>query len=190
MNQPITITLRLAAHEALGLAEMCKRFCYEDAVRFANPQDGGRERDTILEGPRHCNVPCAKPALRRERRRYPMEHRREFSKEVRRAAFARCGGACEKCTAPLAGGGINYDHVVPWELSRDSSLGNAQVLCKTCHGLKTHQIDLPTIAKAGRQHDRAIGAAGPGLGRWRMPCGRRSPWRKKMNGKVERRAGV
>jgi hypothetical protein len=37
MERPITITLRLPEHEARGLAEMCKRFCYEDAVRFANP---------------------------------------------------------------------------------------------------------------------------------------------------------
>lgn len=119
-----------------------------------------------------------------------MYHRREFSREVRRSAFARCGGACEHCTVPLADGGIIYDHVVPWELSRDSSPDNCQALCKTCHGLKTHKVDLPAIAKADRQHDRAIGAAGPGLGRWRMPCGRRSPWRKKVSGRVERRAVV
>ena len=43
-----------------------------------------------------------------------MYHRREFSKEVRRAAFARCGGACEHCTVPLADGGIIYDHVVAY----------------------------------------------------------------------------
>jgi hypothetical protein len=34
----------------MALAQMCKRFCWEDAVRFANPHDGGRERDAILEG--------------------------------------------------------------------------------------------------------------------------------------------
>jgi hypothetical protein len=49
MNDPITITLRLPEHEAWALAEMCKRFCYEDAERFANRHDGGRERDAILD---------------------------------------------------------------------------------------------------------------------------------------------
>jgi hypothetical protein len=50
MSQQVTITLRLPAHEAWALAEMCKRFCFEDAVRFAIPHDGGRERDAILDG--------------------------------------------------------------------------------------------------------------------------------------------
>ena len=44
------IILDLPDDQAMGLAQMCKRFCYEDAVRFANPHDGGRERDAILEG--------------------------------------------------------------------------------------------------------------------------------------------
>jgi hypothetical protein len=44
------IILELARDEAMALAQMVKRFTYEDAVRFANPHDGGRERDAILEG--------------------------------------------------------------------------------------------------------------------------------------------
>jgi hypothetical protein len=46
----IRITVDLLEHEAMALAQLCKRFCWEDAVRFANPHDGGRERDAILEG--------------------------------------------------------------------------------------------------------------------------------------------
>jgi hypothetical protein len=45
-----TITLNLPDHEAEALAQMCKRFTYEDAVRFANPHDGGLECDAILDG--------------------------------------------------------------------------------------------------------------------------------------------
>jgi hypothetical protein len=30
--------------------QMCKRFTYDDAERFANRDDGGRERETILDG--------------------------------------------------------------------------------------------------------------------------------------------
>jgi hypothetical protein len=44
------ITLDLRDDQAMAMAQMCKRFCWEDAVRFANPHDGGRERDAILEG--------------------------------------------------------------------------------------------------------------------------------------------
>jgi hypothetical protein len=44
------IVLDLPDDQAMALAQMCKRFCYEDAVRFANPHDGGREREAILDG--------------------------------------------------------------------------------------------------------------------------------------------
>jgi hypothetical protein len=41
------IILELPDDQAMALAQMCKRFCYEDAVRFAVC---GRERDAILDG--------------------------------------------------------------------------------------------------------------------------------------------
>jgi hypothetical protein len=41
------IILELPDDQAMALAQMCKRFCCEDAVRFAI---GGRERDAILDG--------------------------------------------------------------------------------------------------------------------------------------------
>ncbi len=44
------IILELPDDQAMALAQMCKRFCWEDAVRFAIPHDGGRERDAIFEG--------------------------------------------------------------------------------------------------------------------------------------------
>jgi hypothetical protein len=46
----IKIVLALPRDEAMALAQICKRFCYEDAERFADRHDGGRERDTMLEG--------------------------------------------------------------------------------------------------------------------------------------------
>jgi hypothetical protein len=44
------LTVDLLNAEAMGLAEMCKRFTYDDAERFANRHDGGREREAILDG--------------------------------------------------------------------------------------------------------------------------------------------
>ena len=44
------IPLELPADEAIALAQLTKRFTHDDAMRFANPHDGGRERDAILEG--------------------------------------------------------------------------------------------------------------------------------------------
>jgi hypothetical protein len=44
------IVIELPDDQAMALAQMVKRFTYDDAVRFANPHDGGRERDAILDG--------------------------------------------------------------------------------------------------------------------------------------------
>jgi hypothetical protein len=44
------LTVDLLNAEAAGLSQMCKRFTFDDAERFANRHDGGREREAILEG--------------------------------------------------------------------------------------------------------------------------------------------
>jgi hypothetical protein len=46
------IVLDLPDDHAMALAQMCKRFTYDDAERFANRHDGGRERDAILDAMR------------------------------------------------------------------------------------------------------------------------------------------
>jgi hypothetical protein len=52
------LTVDLLNAEAMGLAQLCKRFTFDDAERFANRHDGGRERDAIIEGIR---APAAGP---------------------------------------------------------------------------------------------------------------------------------
>jgi hypothetical protein len=44
------LTVDLLNAEAMGLAQMCKRFTFDDAERFADRHDGGREREAILDG--------------------------------------------------------------------------------------------------------------------------------------------
>ena len=44
------IVIDIPDDQAEALAQVCKRFLFEDAVRFANRHDGGRERDLILDG--------------------------------------------------------------------------------------------------------------------------------------------
>lgn len=81
-----------------------------------------------------------------------MADRIEFSKKVRVEAFARCEGKCEKCQAKLKVGEAEFDHIVSFWLSRDSSLENCQVLCIPCHrgvGAKTAD-DQRIIAKVKR----------------------------------------
>ena len=69
--------------------------------------------------------------------------RRNFTRKVKVIAFQKAKGKCEGCTARLALGHYTYDHKVPWELSRDSSVENCQVLCDNCDDGKTHQVDVP-----------------------------------------------
>jgi hypothetical protein len=46
----IKVVLELHRAEAMALAQLCKRFTYDDAEGFANRHDGGREREAILDG--------------------------------------------------------------------------------------------------------------------------------------------
>jgi hypothetical protein len=44
------ITLELPDDEAMALAQLCKRFRWDIAKDLSRPDDGGRERDAMLEG--------------------------------------------------------------------------------------------------------------------------------------------
>lgn len=74
----------------------------------------------------------------------------EFSKKQRIAIWTRAAGHCEGCAAKLKVGEGEYDHVIPFALTRDTSVENGQLLCKVCHSGKTHKTDRPTISKAER----------------------------------------
>lgn len=102
--------------------------------------------------------------------------RRTFSRKTMQIAYARTKDGegvhrCQGCTAPLVPGKFIYDHVIPWEISRDSSIGNCQLLCAACDAIKTPLVDIPVIAKSNRQRDRHIGAV---KSRHPMQCGRAS----------------
>lgn len=95
-----------------------------------------------------------------------MTTSRNFSRPVKRAAYARSHGRCENPSCgialPAGWGGIRYDHIVNWAISRDSSLENCQVLCADCHLWKTAQHDTPVAAKCQRIEDERIGIKRPG----------------------------
>ena len=119
-----------------------------------------------------------------------MPDGRRFSRAVKRAAFERAGGTCDACGSPLpvGGGGIEYDHIDPWAISRDSSLENCAVVCARCHHEKSAQRDIPTIAKLVRLADRAIGIKKPSK---KMPGGRDSGISITMSrGVVRRQSGA
>lgn len=112
--------------------------------------------------------------------------RREFSTKVRMAAWDRCGGRCEECTAKLFPGKFQYDHIVPDALGGEPTLENCKVLCSNCHGAKTARRDVPMVAKSNRVKARHIGAktrSGRGFA-----GNRNGKFKKRMDGTVERRA--
>jgi hypothetical protein len=45
----VRITIELTAEEVQALAQMCKRFRYDDATRLANRHDEGKERDHVRD---------------------------------------------------------------------------------------------------------------------------------------------
>jgi 5-methylcytosine-specific restriction enzyme A len=112
-------------------------------------------------------------------------YRHEFSKQVKLAAWQRCGGYCESCTAKLFVGKFQYDHRSPAAISSDRSLFNCQVLCTNCHDKKTREIDVPAIAKSNRIRARHL-ALGKAKGR-PLPGTKASGWKHKMDGTWERR---
>lgn len=98
--------------------------------------------------------------------------RREFSNYVKAQAAIRAKGRCENCTARLMTGGYHYDHRVADALGGDNSEDNCQLLCKTCHDLKTRKADVPNIAKAKRREKKHLGIKKPRtITRWRKMDG-------------------
>ena len=96
-----------------------------------------------------------------------MVSRVEFSTKTRRDANERAGGVCEwtdggfRCQSVLGPGNREFDHIIPFAISRDSSLENAAVLCRAHHALKTATQDQPWIAKTRHQRDAHTGARQP-----------------------------
>lgn len=91
--------------------------------------------------------------------------RREFSKRVKRDAFARANGLCEgklagsdeRCPCRLTLGKFHYDHDLPDWMGGEPTLENCVVLCIPCHHDKTAGRDVPAIAKAKRIQDAERG---------------------------------
>jgi CRISPR/Cas system-associated protein Cas10 (large subunit of type III CRISPR-Cas system) len=115
-----------------------------------------------------------------------MTTTRNFSRPVKRSTYARANGCCESCGVylPAGFGGIVYDHRILWKLSEDSSIDNCQMLCTACDSAKTYGKDLTEIAKVMRVADERIGIKRSSK---KLPAGRNSGIKKKINGEVVRR---
>jgi hypothetical protein len=106
------------------------------------------------------SVPTDKPRQWYDARSY-HKGRRTFSAEVKRLAWKRCNHQCQDCTRQVTGAGdIIFDHIVPWEISRDSSLGTA----KCCARLATTTRPMATTSRPSPRPigNRIITSAFPG----------------------------
>jgi 5-methylcytosine-specific restriction enzyme A len=107
--------------------------------------------------------------------------RREFPAKVKVAAFERCGGQCERCTARLGPGNVEYHHRIADALGGEPVLENCEVLCRACHSVSTRTVDVPAVARAKRREAKHLGAHRSSRP---MPGGRQSKWKKKLSGEV------
>lgn len=112
-----------------------------------------------------------------------MPRRAEFSKLTKRQAYQRCGGICEACCLVIQGT-PEYDHKSPDFVSKDNSLENCQVLCYRCHRFKSAE-DRPEIDRTRRLEEKRLGLRVKR--RPAMAGSRKSRWKRKMDGTVERR---
>ena len=108
--------------------------------------------------------------------------RSEFPKSVRRQAFERAKGRCERCEAALFPGQYHYDHILADGLSGKPTLENCAVLCRACHGLKTAAEDIPRIAKADRARAKIMD--GQKRKSRPIPGSRGTKWKQKLDGTV------
>lgn len=105
--------------------------------------------------------------------------RRNFPAKVMALAFQRAAGRCEKCTARLVVGKFQYDHIIADALGGEPTLENCQVLCSSCHGVKT-PIDTTKAAKVKRQTRKLM--AGIRSTRNLIPGSKGTRFKRKLDG--------
>jgi 5-methylcytosine-specific restriction enzyme A len=111
--------------------------------------------------------------------------RRPITTKERLTLFLAAHGQCQRCGWRLSPGTRwEVDHVIPLALGGRDDVSNMQVLCQACHGSKTARQDLPAMGKARRIRARHLGAERP---RHILPGSRRSRWKKRLDGSVQRR---
>lgn len=99
------------------------------------------------------------------------------------AIWERERGRCMKCGIRLSAGAFIFEHVRALELGGTDTEDNMRLTCLPCAKEKT-KVDHSTAAKAKRQKSAALGLKSS---KTPMPFGRNSPWKRKMDGTIERR---
>lgn len=114
-----------------------------------------------------------------------MTQRPSFGTKARAEIFATHGGICHICNGRIqAAERWEVEHVIAREISGDDGPTNLRPAHAKCHKAKTAQ-DAGIIAKAKRRAAKHSGAFRPSGAR--VQGSRGTPFRKRMDGTVERR---
>lgn len=97
--------------------------------------------------------------------------------------YMRCDGRCQKCTTRHMAGAIpQYDHIKALINGGEHRESNLQLLCVPCHTAKT-KVDVAEKSVVATIQKKHLGIRK----RSTFPCGRDSPFKKKIGGQVVRR---
>lgn len=111
------------------------------------------------------------------------ERRKPLTRAQRLRMHDEHGSKCVICLEPIPAGEPFIDeHVIPLALGGSNDKFNRGPAHIGCAKIKT-QRDQRMIAKAKRQRMKHLGIKKPSS----FPCGKTSPWRKKVSGEVVRR---
>ena len=98
--------------------------------------------------------------------------------------FFRCEGKCAACSRKLTPGNKpQYDHIMAIANGGEHRETNLQLLCEWCHKKKT-AVDVAQKSRTYRKQLANIGIKTKGRP---LPCGRDSPFKKRLDGSVVRR---
>ena len=109
--------------------------------------------------------------------------RAEFSKSTKLKAFVAARGLCQECGIQLRSGNVEFHHDKECTYGGDAKLDNCVPLCKNCHKAITKK-QAPVIAKSNRIRAKHLGIKRKSS----FPTNKTGPFRKRMDGTVERRA--
>ena len=113
-----------------------------------------------------------------------MVKRKSISTKQRVALFQKHNGVCHICGGKInVGEAWEVEHVIPFAMGGEDSESNWSPAHVRCHRTKTTD-DVGKIAKAKRREARHIGAKVSGTP---LPFGKKSPFKRKLDGTVVRR---